>query len=142
MKKVLIGIGVLLVALVVVALVVPNFVDLNQYKGQVTSQVRAVTGRDLIIAGDIELSVLPSIALKADDIRLSNAEGASAADMVTLKGLRVRVALLPLLGGDLQVESIILSEPVIEIESFADGGTNLEFRPEVPAGGAEPTSGN
>jgi uncharacterized protein involved in outer membrane biogenesis len=142
LKKVLIGIGVLLVALVVVALVVPNFVDLNQYKGQVTSQVRAVTGRDLIIAGDIELSVLPSIALKADDIRLSNAEGASAADMVTLKGLRVRVALLPLLGGDLQVESIILSEPVIEIESFADGGTNLEFRPEVPAGGAEPTSGN
>jgi uncharacterized protein involved in outer membrane biogenesis len=141
LKKVLIGIGVLLAALVAVALVVPNFVDLNRYKGQVTSQVRAVTGRDLAIAGDIELSVLPSIALEADDIRLSNAEGASAADMVALKALRVRVALLPLLGGDVQVESVILSEPVIEIESFADGGTNLDFRPEAPAGGAKPASG-
>lgn len=137
MKKVLIGIGVLLAALVAVALVVPNFVDLNRYKSQVTSQVRAITGRDLVIAGDIELSVIPSIALKADDIRLSNVEGASAADMVALKGLRVRVALLPLLGGDVQVESVIFSEPVIEIEMFADGGTNLDFRPEAPAGASD-----
>ncbi|MDA0702490.1 MAG: AsmA family protein, partial [Proteobacteria bacterium] len=137
MKNVLIGIGVLLAALVAVALVVPNFVDLNRYKSQVTSQVRAITGRDLVIAGDIELSVIPSIALKADDIRLSNVEGASAADMVALKGLRVRVALLPLLGGDVQVESVIFSEPVIEIELFADGGTNLDFRPEAPAGASE-----
>lgn len=140
LKKVLIGIGALLAALVAVALVVPNFVDLNRYKSQVTSQVRAITGRDLIIAGDIELSVMPSIALKADDIRLSNVEGASAADMVALKALRVRVALLPLLGGDVQVESVIFSEPVIEIEIFADGGTNLDFRPEAPAGSSEAKS--
>jgi len=140
LKKVLIGIGVLLAALVAVALVVPNFVDLNRYKSQVTSQVRAITGRDLVIAGDIELSVMPSIALKADDIRLSNVEGASAADMVALKALRVRVALLPLLGGNVQVESVIFSEPVIEIEIFADGGTNLDFRAEAPAGSSEAKS--
>ena len=140
LKKVLIGLGVLLAVIVVVALVAPSFVDLNQYKDQVTAQVRAMTGRELVIAGDIELSVIPSIALKADDIRLSNAEGASAADMVALKALRVRVALLPLLSGDVQVESVILREPVIEIESFADGGTNLDFRPETSTG-TEATAG-
>ncbi len=122
-----IGVAVLVVGLVAAVLVVPSFVDWNRYKGELTAQVQTYLGRDLVINGDIELSVLPVLALVADDVRLANVEGASATEMVRLKSLEVRIAQAPLLGGNIQVETVKLVEPVIELEVLADGRKNWVF---------------
>ncbi len=58
---------------------------------------------------------------------MSNVAGAASPDMVTLKSAEVRVALGPLLGGEIRVDSIKLVDPVIQIERFKDGGNNLVF---------------
>ncbi len=149
MKKVLFALVALVVILLGAVVVVPGMIDWNDYKAEIAAQAKSLTGRELAIDGDIRITILPAPALVARDVRLANVEGAAAADMVSLKLLEVRIALGPLLGGSIQVETIKLIEPVIELEILADGRRNWDFaaaaKPdaEAPATGgtAQPAGG-
>lgn len=139
MKKLLIGVSAVVVLLVAAVLVGPNLIDWNKHKAFIAQQAKAATGRDLVINGDIEISVLPSPALVAHEIELSNLPGAASPEMVLLKSVEVRIAFMPLLAGNVAVEEVRLVEPVVELEILADGRPNWVF--ETPAearGEAEP----
>jgi uncharacterized protein involved in outer membrane biogenesis len=140
LRKIIVGVLVLLVLLVGVLLIGPSFLDWNQYKSEITAQVKKATGRDLVIAGDIDLTLLPAPAFSVEGLRLANVAGAGAADMVTLKALDVRVALMPLLEGSVKVESVELVDPVVELEVLADGRANWTFGAEPVA--ADKTAGS
>lgn len=127
MKKVLFGVVAVVVALVLALLIAPGLIDWNKYKDEIAAQAEAFTGRQLAIDGDLKASLLPAPAVVVEGIRLANADGAASADMLRLKSAEVRVALGPLLGGRVQVETVKLVEPVIEIEKLADGRWNFEF---------------
>lgn len=131
-KNILIGVVVLLVVLAGAIVIAPSFIDSAALKQEITSQARSATGRELTIGGNLEVRIFPAPALTANDIRLSNVEGGEADNMVSLKAVEVRVALMPLLSGQIQVERIRLVGPVVNIEKFADGRTNLEFTPSTP----------
>ena len=141
MKKILIGIGVLLVLLVVAVLVGPSFFDWNKYKGEITAKAREATGRDLNIDGDISLSILWTPTLSVKKVRFANVAGGSAPDMATLESLDVRLAFAPLdwIGGKFQVERIDLEQPTIVLERLADGRANWQF--EHAAGAASAAGG-
>ncbi|MBE0532888.1 MAG: AsmA family protein [Rhodospirillales bacterium] len=127
MKK-LLGIVLGLVAILAIAVVVlPGVVDWNDYKGTIQAHLRGLTGRDVVIGGDIHIAILPAPAVIANNVRMANLKGASAAEMVRLKSVEVRVALGPLLGGNIQVETVKLVDPIIELERLADGRVNWEF---------------
>jgi hypothetical protein len=133
-KKLLIGVVGLVVLLLAAALIIPSFINWNEYKGEIAAKAKEFTGRDLVIGGDIGFSLLPAPTLEAEDLSLGNAEGGVAEHMVRLKSLDVRVAILPLLSGNIQVTKIKLVEPVVELEALADGRKNWEFAaPSKPA---------
>ncbi|MHB1219501.1 MAG: AsmA family protein [Alphaproteobacteria bacterium] len=143
MKKFLYGLVALIGLVLVLALVGPNFVDWSRYKGEIELRTKEITGRDLAIGGPIGVSILPQPTLVAEDIRFANIKGAAVADMVTLKSLRVRLALLPLLTGKIRVDNITLVRPVVELETLADGRVNWLLTPTVlpkpgPAAPVEP----
>jgi uncharacterized protein involved in outer membrane biogenesis len=132
-RKLLIGIVVLLVVLVAAAFVVPRFIPADSLKADIAEQVRAATGRDLIIDGDLSFTLLPTPGVSVSGVRMSNIEGAQAADMVRLKSAQVAVALRPLFGGTIEIERVVLVEPVFELEQQADGSNNWTFAPSQPA---------
>ncbi|MEX0758975.1 MAG: AsmA family protein, partial [Tistlia sp.] len=138
MRTLLIVAGALLALLVLVVLFGPLLVDWNAFKPRLAAAVEEATGRSLQIEGDLRLSVLPTPTLSAEGARLSNVEGGSQPTMVSLETLEVRVALTPLLGGDLQVRSLVLVEPTILLERLADGRVNWDLSP--PHGAAPGTS--
>ena len=138
MKRVLIVLVVPVLVVVVAALVVPTFVDWNAYKPDLAARVEAETGRVLTIDGDLDFRLLPAPRLSAARARLSNLAGADAAEMMSLGAIDIRVAFLPLLGGDIRVERLDLVDPVITLERLADGRANWIFEPLEPA--AETTS--
>ena len=127
MRKLLTGLLGLIVIFVAAALVVPSFIDWNEYKGAIASQAKKATGRDVFIGGDLKLSIFPTPALSVRDLHLANVEGAAEPDMVSLKALTVRVALRPLFEGEVEVESISLVEPVIHLEVLKNGLNNWTF---------------
>lgn len=134
MKKLLIGlvaVGVLLIAAILIA---PSFVDWNAHKQQITAMVREATGRELTIRGNIDVTILPSPALRVEDVRLSSIEGAVSPEMVRLPEARIGVAFAPLLEGRLATV-VTLVRPTVNLEKLNDGRVNWDFavKQEQPA---------
>ncbi|MBL4615838.1 MAG: AsmA family protein, partial [Magnetovibrio sp.] len=141
-KNILIGVVVVLALLVGAVVIAPSFIDSAAIKDEITEQVRTATGRELSIGGNLEVRLLPAPSLIANDVRLSNAKGGQAKDMVVMKAVEVRIALMPLLSGQVQVERIRLVAPVVSIEKFADGRTNLDFKPAPQIKSITPSQGS
>jgi len=141
LRKLLLGLAVLVVLLIAAVLVLPGFLDWNQYKGQLTGAAREATGRSVVIDGDISLRLLPAPALSAAGVRIGNIAGGSTADMVRLTALDVRVALVPLLSGRIEVSSVRLVEPVAVFEVLADGRANWDLGDAPPAPGGAAATG-
>jgi len=137
-KKLAYATAALFVLLVGAILVGPSFIDWNQYKTEITAQAFEMTGRELIVDGDISLSLLPSPSLEVNKVRLANLAGGEAQEMVTLRSAVVNVALGPLIGGQIRVESVRLNDPVINLEVLKDGSKNWEF--DAPEENGEPAS--
>ena len=134
MRKVLIGLFILVFVLAAVVFIGPSLVDWNDYKGQIAEAVERQTGRELSIDGDISLSLLPAPALSVKGVRFANIEGAENPDMASLRSLDVLVAFAPLLEGRIQVQSLELVEPTIRLEVLPDGRTNWSFTPAEETG--------
>jgi uncharacterized protein involved in outer membrane biogenesis len=132
-KIFLYGLFGLIVLVIATALIGPGLVDWNAHKDRIAAEVREATGRDLEIDGDVHLAVLPAPALAAERVRLANVAGGSEPTMAELRELRIRIALLPLLAGRMQVESVALVEPKILLEVLADGRRNWDFGPAAPS---------
>lgn len=127
MKKTLkIGGGILAV-IIVLALVAPFFINLNSYKGLIAEKAKEATGRDLVIDGDISLSLLPIPSVSVEGIKFGNAAEGSAANMAEVEKVKVKVALMPLLSGKAEVKSIELVKPTIILEKLPDGKGNWDI---------------
>ncbi|MBK1836301.1 AsmA family protein [Azospirillum sp. YIM B02556] len=127
MKKILIAAVAGLAVLAGLLLAAPSLIDWNAYKGTIAERVSQATGRQVELRGDVGFTLLPSPALTVRDARLANAAGAAEPDMMHLKKLDARVALGPLLGGRIQVESIALVEPTFVVEVLKDGRINWDL---------------
>lgn len=136
MKKLLWAVGGLLLVCVLAIAILPVVIDWNDYKSTISAEVKKATGRDLVIAGDISLDIFPTPTLMAERVSLSNVEGAQSPDLVSLRSVEVRIALAPLLGGNVRVETVRLIEPQVFLEVLANGSTSWTITPPdaVPAG--------
>ncbi len=128
MKKVLIGLGVIVVLLVAAVIIIPQFVPLESYKAEIQAQAKQATGRDLRIDGPISLSLFPAIAISVEDVGFSNAPGAVAPEMATIERLDVALQILPLISGEIAVDRFILERPVISLEVDAEGKPNWDIQ--------------
>ena len=73
------------------------FFDPNDLRDDISVQVKEVTGRDLVIEGDLSLSVFPWIAVNIGRTRLGNAEGFGDEPFLSFEEARLSVRLMPLL---------------------------------------------
>ncbi|RDD63384.1 AsmA family protein [Ferruginivarius sediminum] len=146
MKKILWAIAAIVVVLVVVVVAAPFLIPVETYKDEIRNQVRSATGRDLQVAGDINLSILPRTQLTVGKVSFSNPSWAEQPQMAELEQLQVRIDPFALLSGELQIESFVLEKPVIYLAVNKDGTPNWAFgtpgaaaKPDTGAAGAEPT---
>ena len=65
LKWVSLGLGALVALVVLGVLVIVWLVDPNSFKSNIESRVRAATGRDFTLAGDIELGFFPWLSLRS-----------------------------------------------------------------------------
>ena len=141
MKKVLIGVGIVVVLLIVAVLIAPMFIPIDWAKQQIVAQVKEQTGRDLKLDGDISVSLFPSTAVEVSDVALSNRPGSDVGDMINLKRLELEVSLFPLLSGEMEVNRFVLIEPDIYLEVDQQGQGNWVFEGKGAAEtGADDTS--
>ena len=120
----LLGVLVLLVVIVGIYLVVTF--DPNAYKDRIESKVAEVTGRELTLAGPIELTLFPSLGLRLEDARLANAEGFGEEPFADLRVIDLAVAVRPLLRGEIEVQRIEADGVTFRLARDVDGRSNWD----------------
>ncbi|HLG87809.1 MAG TPA: AsmA family protein [Alphaproteobacteria bacterium] len=132
MRKILIGLAVVVVVLILIAIVVPLLIPADAYRGRIVEAVQSATGRELRIEGPLSFSILPSIAIDANNVALANAPGTAPKDMMTLGKLQVGLKLFPLLGGDVEIDKFVLVDPVVHLAIDKSGRPNWDFSTTPP----------
>jgi len=125
----LVGIVVALVVLVVVGL--PFVINTGFVKDRIAGAAEDATGRVLAIDGDISLSLFPSLSLDVSGVRLANAEGGVAAEMVSIGSLSASLDGMALIGGSTVIDSVVIRDPAIYLEADAGGRPNWELAPQA-----------
>ena len=120
----LLGVLVLLAVIVGVYLVVTF--DPNAYKDRIESRVAEATGRELTLAGPIELTLFPSLGLRLEDARLANAEGFGDEPFADLRLIDLAVAVRPLLRGEIEVQRIEADGVTFRLARDAEGRSNWD----------------
>jgi uncharacterized protein involved in outer membrane biogenesis len=126
-----------LAALFGAAIVALNSIDWSEYQSEIADQVRAATGRELRIDGELGLAVGLQPGVQITEVALSNADWAAAPEMLTLDRFLVRLRLLPLFSGNVEVSRLELSSLDVVLETNAEGKGNWVFSAEPTETAAE-----
>ncbi len=129
-RPILLTAGAIIVLGAAGLVVAANALDPTRLAEALKDSIHRSTGRDLTISGGVHLKMGLSPQFEVDGIALSNVPGASRAQMLTAQSLTARLALLPLLGGDAVISSLVLQDPDIILERGTDGVGNWQFAPE------------
>jgi AsmA protein len=132
--------GSLIVLIVIALLAVRLFVNPNNYKDRIAAAVRQSTGRELSLPGRIQLAVFPWIALELGPASLGNPPGFGAAPFAAVQRVAVRVKLLPLLRGHLQIGRIDIDGLDLRLLTNAAGQGNWQGLGGRSAAGSSATS--
>jgi uncharacterized protein involved in outer membrane biogenesis len=124
MRKVLIVIGIIILVLIVAAAIFAATFNPNQYRGQIQSELQTRLGRQVSL-GNMSLGLfLPRFEVQnisiADDPKFSRAK-----PFVQAQELDVSVKLLPLLHKAVEIDTLNLQRPSVELIKNAAGVWNF-----------------
>jgi AsmA protein len=126
------GIIILSFVLLVIAaaFILPYLVSLDKYKGVVEEKVGQALHRDCSI-GKLRIAILPTLGARIENVVISNAPGFSQTPLLSLKALKVRVRVIPLLFGRKEIAGLTLDRPVVFIEKDPQGRLNIPYLEEA-----------
>lgn len=120
MKKILWVIGALFVALLVAIISVPLFVNVDQYRPQITAEANKRINGQLEL-GKLNLSLWGAVKIHAESIRLS--VNGFPGELVNTQQFHLEIPFLSILSGEPQVVAV-LTQPKISVVKEADGRIN------------------
>lgn len=123
-RKLLWVLGALVVLVVVAAIALVAFVDVNRFKPTIEQFVQDRYQRTLRIDGDLSLSLFPRIALAMPPTTLSEPGGQGEA--ARLAGAKVSVALMPLLRGEVIADKVQIDGLQATVERRKDGSLSID----------------
>jgi AsmA protein len=123
LKYILFIIGGAVGLLVLVALAVSLFVDVNRYKPRLEAAASNALGMDVRIGGRLGMGLFPGLHVTAEDGRILGEQGETVA---SVKRASLWIDLLPLLHGELRLRRVELLQPLLAIERDPEGRINVE----------------
>jgi AsmA protein len=120
------ALGVIALAVVAVGYLVMAM-PTDVVRDRVAAEVKARTGRDLVIAGPASFTLYPSLGVALGDVSLSGTPGTGGKPLVTMAALDVSVRLWPLIRREVRVSKLVLRQPEINLEVDSQGRTSWDF---------------
>ena len=97
-------------------------------------QIRAATGREVTLEGDVELSYYPVLRVRTGPVTIANADWSAQGPMLQARALLIGVETAPLFRGQIRIKALEIEAPELLLERAGDGRVNWEI--ESGAGGA------
>ncbi len=127
LKYLLIGLVAVFGLLIAAILVFSLTFDPNDYRDRISLAAKEATGRDLVIAGDLGVSLFPWLAVEVGRTQLGNAEGFGPEPFATFESAELSVRLLPmLLRREVEVGKASLEGLRLNLAVAADGRNNWD----------------
>lgn len=121
--------GALVVLVLVGVAIAIATVDPARFVAPLAARVKEATGRDLTVQGPVSIAFSLSPKIVLERVSLANAPWAKAPAMFTAARVEAEIALLPLLSRRFEVVEFALVDPVVDLETDANGRGNWEFAP-------------
>ena len=128
MKKFLWGFLIAFLILLLAAIVAPNLISWNNYQDVIINKIKDLSGQDLKINGDIQVSLLPTPTILLNKISLSYPTNFSSKQLLTIKSAEIKISLNHLITSQLKIQKVKLIDPVIELETFKSEGKNWDLK--------------
>lgn len=126
MKKAILILSGMVIALILAAATLVMTIDPNQFKPMLTEQVQRNLGRQLVINGPISWALWPRLGLSVGEAALRNPDGFAEPDLIRLEQATASVAVLPLLSHRLEIGTIKLKGAHLLLHTRKDGSSNLD----------------
>ena len=123
MKKVGIIVGIVVALIIVALLAIPAFVNVNQYRGKIEAELQKQLKRPVTL-GEMHLRLLPP-SVRIDGFSVGENPAFGTGKFATAQQLYVRAKFWPLLRGSVQISSLDLRQPVIQLIRNAQGTWNF-----------------
>jgi AsmA protein len=142
MRKLGIAVAVVVVLLVAGALIIPHVIDINSYHDQIQAELEKKLGRSVSL-GQMNLSLFPPSFRVQNAIIGDDKAFGSDHSFVAVDTLSVSVKLMPLLSKQVEINSLQLDRPHVELIRNAKGDWNFatlgssSSEPNKPAGQLE-----
>lgn len=124
MRKLGIAILVIVVLVVLAAAILPRFLDVNRYRGQIQAQLEQRLGRPVSL-GNMSLSLLPP-SVRIDNVVIGeDPTFKTGKPFAYAQQLYVLMELIPLLRREFEISSLQLQRPQVELVRGTDGRWNF-----------------
>jgi AsmA protein len=132
LRYVLIGVGVLIVLLIVAPFLIP----VNQFRGTIEQRASAALGRKVQV-GNLSLSLLHG-GLTAENLSIGDDPKFSPSPFLTAKSVDVGVEIMPLIfSKELNVTSVVIQDPQVTLLKNGAGDWNYSTMGASPAKAAK-----
>jgi AsmA protein len=123
-KNILKIVGIVIAALFVIAIALPFFINVNNYRPQIESNLSSALGRPVKV-GDLSLSIL-SGSVEANQLSIADDPKFSNTSFIQAKSLKVGVELMPLIfSKQLNVTHLAIEKPQIALLRNREGIWNF-----------------
>jgi len=123
-KNILKIVGIVIAALFVIAIALPFFINVNNYRPQIESNLSSALGRPVKV-GDLSLSIL-SGSVEANQLSIADDPRFSNTSFIQAKSLKVGVELMPLIfSKQLNVTHLAIEKPQIALLRNREGIWNF-----------------
>jgi uncharacterized protein involved in outer membrane biogenesis len=124
MKKIVVGLFLVIVLLIAGLLALPLLVDLASYQDQYKPLIENTLNRKIELKG-IRLTIWPRLGARVVGFTVMDDPSFSESPFASLSSLDIGVKLLPLLNRKVEIEEITLRDPLITVIKNKEGVTNL-----------------
>jgi AsmA protein len=124
MKRALKIIGIIIAILIIIVLVLPFVINVNDYRPRIESELTTALGRNVTV-GNLSLS-LWSGSLAADNIAIADDPSFSSSPFIKAQALKVGVEIVPLIfSKTLHITNLTLSQPQVNLLRDRSGKWNF-----------------
>lgn len=95
-------------------------------RDRLVEEVRARTGRDLVVSGPVSMALFPSPGVTIDGVTLSDGRGQQGT-LLSVARISAQVSLSELLSRRMHVRRVVLSSPTLALRVDARGRRNWDF---------------
>ncbi len=132
MKRILFILGSAAAVIATLLVLVPLLVPASAVKNELAAYVRETTGRKLAIEGTGRFSVIPSVGVTFEQVRLSGPDGNAETPFLAADTITAELSLLSLVTGSVVFDALDLDGAIIDLRKDPAGRPNWEFGDAAP----------